>query len=148
MDQETLNALSGFESVWQRVLAGRGENAHITQETSGDGDALDRAAALWETYTAYARQTKGEAQARFSALAEEVRETVRELQTEHFLRTGDLYAPSAQRISAPGILTGMRRAYEAEGRLAELLSDRGGLAEAARRREAALREMIASLLRR
>lgn len=144
MEQEILTALSGFEAVWQRVLNGKGE----TPQAAGPEESpMERAMALWETYTHFARQVKGEAGARFQALAEETRFLVRALQTEHFLRTGDLYRPGAVRpMSAPGVLTGMQRAYGAERRLARELSEHSALADTASRHAETLRSMIASLL--
>lgn len=148
MEQELLNALDGFEAVWQRVLSGR-EDAHIAQQAPEQPAPLDRAMALWATYTALSRRTKGEARQRFTALAEETRETVRALQTEHFLRTGDIYRPKAS-AAAPdlGVLTRMRQAYQAEQQLSRKLEDNEDLADAAARRAETLRDMIAGLLRK
>lgn len=149
MEQEILNALDGFDAVWQRVLSGKGGDEHSRPQQAPAQNALSRAMALWAAYTAYAGQTKGEARQRFTQLAEETRATVRALQTEHFLRTGDLYRPEAsETLQAPGVLTGMRLAYQGERELAEMLAKHTSLADAAARHADALRDMIAELLRK
>lgn len=147
MEQELLNALDGFADVWQRVLSGQ-ENAHTAQEALEEPTLLDQAMELWSAYTDFARRTRGEARERFTALAEGTRETVRTLQTEHFLRTGDIYRPERDTAPGVGVLTGMRRAYEAEQRFVRRLEDNKALADAAARRAGVLRDMIAGLLRK
>ncbi len=144
MEQEILNALSGFDAVWQRVVSGKDGTAPDIPAEEGP---LERAMGLWETYTYFARRVRGPAGARFKTLAGETRFVVRALQTEHFLRTGDLYSPGAVGpMTAPGVLTGMQRAYNAERQLARQLSEHSALADTASRHAQVLRDMIAQLL--
>lgn len=146
MEQALLTALDGFDAVWQRVLSGK-EAAPEAPPTDPAEDALDTAMALWARYGAFARQVRGEAGARFAALAEETRGLVRTLQTEYFLRNGDLYSPAGTALPPVfGVLSGMRRAYDTEQRLARQLEDHAALADLARRRADILRDMIAGLL--
>lgn len=145
MEQELLTALNGFDAVWQRVLSGKEAEPRDSQAGPADGP-LDAAMSLWETYRGFARQVRGEAGARFAALAEETRGLVRALQTEYFLRTGELYSPAGPAVAPPlGVLTGMRRAYETEQRLVRQLQDTS-LADLADRHVSILRDMIAELL--
>ncbi len=146
MEQELLTALNGFDAVWQRVLSGKEGGPGAPEQAPAEAGPLDMAMSLWETYRTFTRQVRGEAGARFAALAEETRSLVRSLQTEHFLRTGDLYSPvGAQTLPVFGVLTGMRRAHEEEQRLASQLQDTA-LADLADRHAGILRDMIAGLL--
>lgn len=151
MEQELRNALDGFEAVWERVVNSRGAAEETPAPADGSAAELETLLqelnGLWEEYREFARRTAGEAQKRFSAMAEETRDSVRALQTEYFLRVGEVYHPAASSRWEPGVLTGMRRAYEAERRLAKRLAESGFSADTAENHIRALRDMIAGLLR-
>lgn len=165
MDRENLKALDHFDAVWHRVLsAGGGASLTKPPVVTSDGTAgeleeiLREMMRLWDAYTAFARRTKGEAQKRFTALAAETRNSVRALQTEYFLRAGDIFQSNAVSHPETGVLTGMRRAYQAEQHLAERLTAEAGAAVPEEVRTALketadvhihiLREMIGELLRK
>lgn len=152
MEQEWLNVLDGFESVWERVINNHSAGGQETPSAPVDETAAEMEAilmelnGLWESYRVFARQTAGEAQKRFLALAEETRNSVRALQTEYFLKMGEVYHPNVADLPKSGVLTGMRRAYQTEQRLAKRLVESSGLAETASRHTQVLRDMITSLL--
>lgn len=165
MDREHLKALDRFDTVWQRVLsAGGGASLTKPPAVTPDGTAgefeeiLQELLRLWDAYTAFARRTKGEAKKRFLLLAEETRNSVRTLQTEYFLRMGDIFHPAAAVHSETGILTGMHYAYQGEQRLIRRLTAEAGeavpeeiravLEETAADHARALRDMIGQLLRK
>lgn len=92
MTQEDLAVLAGFAAVWERVSGERIDGmtaAALTWE-----DVLQGLHDHWRGCASLAVWAKGTHRKRLLGLSAEARELFRVVQTEYFLKTGDIYLPA------------------------------------------------------
>jgi hypothetical protein len=75
---------------------------------------IDSVSAQERVYAALVRSAGGNGGARLRAMEKDERRSLRRLQTEHFIMTGDSYAPAAGESPKAGRLSLMRTAYLSE----------------------------------
>lgn len=119
-DTSIKDSLRGFEGVWERVGGVSPDTPDAEADTAlGEGERLrafllsaGNAAAL---YMGLARRFKGAAPV-LTQLAAEEREHARALALEYYLLTGDSFSPATTEPEIGGLLSALRRAWQAEGR--------------------------------
>lgn len=159
-DTSIKDSLSGFEEVWQRVGGGPDpENAAVSDAAPGEAERLRAfmvsAANAAVQYSSLARRFKSAASL-LNLLAAEERSHLRALSLEYYLLTGDTFIPKPGVPETDGLLSILRRAWQAEGRSeqsylsASAISPLGPLyrahAENERRHRSLLRGLIARTL--
>ena len=128
MDEQWKEALSGFETVWQRVsrmeaaeelpqnqqfeLAENSKTKSVPMEHMMDAEANAR-----QWYAAAAARTERRSGELLRHLAEDSGKSLKLLQTEYFLLQGDTWIPRKQPVPAAGTLDCLRRIYLEEQHL-------------------------------
>ena len=111
MQQRDLEWLSGFDTVWQRVMAG--ESCAVGGDSTGELEQLmEEVYYAWNGYRQLARCSCGWLQCRLQELCREAREVFRGLQTEYFLQTGELYHPPESEIFASCTISNLRKLWK------------------------------------
>ena len=118
MDENWAETLSGFDAVWQRVQ-GRQPPEEAPRNAPGMAELIRGEAEGARYYTALARLCTGRSADAFAAMAAECRRSLKRLQTEFFLETGDTCAVGRESLPCDGALGYLRRAYLREGRAAQ-----------------------------
>jgi rubrerythrin len=118
MDEELTAGLRGFTNVWQRVTGAAAE-----AETKRPASEAARLAAFIRDensavsfYSALSGVCPPRCREQLLRLQRDERRHLRDLQTEHFLMTGDScpVSPPLQHASRVGLLSALRGAYDKE----------------------------------
>ena len=128
MDDEWSAALNGLEAVWQRVMAQDTTPLQIPKTEETDTALVLRRFQTDETaraalYAASARLSRGETAEALKTLSNDCRRCFQMLRTEYYLLTGDDHAVRLPQTPGQGLLTGLRRAYLAEGAAAQAYAE-------------------------
>ena len=118
MENEWETALQGFDAVWQRVQGGGVQPLPGVPDVTGSAalaQAICGEAAGERHYACAACMTGGRSADTLRAMAAECAGSLRRLQTEYFLETGDTLVPEAAPPPADGLPGCLRRAYLREG---------------------------------
>lgn len=134
MEQREPEWLSDFEAVWQRVMTGQS----CTLPVSGERDSEQVMEAVhwaWSGYRQLARCSRGRLQCSLQEMTREAKEVFRALQTEYFLRTGELYHPPESEKFASCTLSNLRKLWKNAFESGEKLhgiqgNDKGACSEA------------------
>jgi len=163
MDQQLMQALENFETVWRRVSGGGEKPAGRPKPPRPPEDRLrsllEQSRRTAADLAALARRAPRRLAPALAKLAAGQREDARRLHVESFLHTGTLSPPAPYRPAAEAFLPALRRAWLETGEAAGAL-DRAGretddprlaalygeLARSARAREEALRRLISAAL--
>lgn len=125
MDENIIEGLRNFDSVWQRVS---GHSCPEVRAAKGLEDFIRSSGDSAALYSALAKKSGGEQSARLAAMAGAERKLLNSMQLEYFLRSGDTL-PLAAAAPAPGnTLSALREEYI---RQKELIRELEEAAEAA-----------------
>ncbi len=119
MTQEDLAVLAGFNRVWERVSGQRIDSAPAA--FADWEDVLNGVYGHWRSCVSLSAWAVGMPRKRLIGLAGEARELFRNLQTEYFLETGDIFQPRMSENLASYTPYNLQKTYKNAVKLAERL---------------------------
>lgn len=121
MTEADLEVLSRFETVWARVMTGK-RSERASQTTQWES-LLQGVYAQWRGCRALGRRASGAEQRRMLALAREAGSLYHRLETEYFLKTGDIFITSDGPDFASYTPYNLRKLWNHATKLAESLQN-------------------------
>lgn len=105
--------LQNFGRVWERVTASSGDGAALPEEKRLK-HFIEGETAKAQLYSALAKNSRSGYKAHFFKMRERTYGSLKGLQVELFLMTGDSYSAKTSRAELDGVLSCMRRLYISE----------------------------------